>query len=723
MIHRCVFRPTALGSKHRASIRITGRDFSHTTFNFIDSEQARQVFETIRGLTCRLGRIEKLYAFSYQGTPVEQPIKGWEIYNAKREFKRQGIHEKAEDRGWRVTNINRDYQFCPTYPAQFYVPSKVSDNVLKYGGAYRSKTRIPALTYLHPVNNCSITRSAQPMPGYTYARNAQDEKLVHACFSASLSLEYGDLTPEMRTSPTSSLESSVVNLSQVAAVGASSDVGQMEDSMLDSVEEVSPDQPTVYGAQQKNLIVDARPSLNAMAQHVAGNGSENMEHYRFATKAYLGIDNIHVMRKSLYRVFEALKDGDMTSLPPNRDLLAKSGWIKYITLILDGSALIARRVGVHHSHVLIHCSDGWDRTSQLSALSQIMLDPYYRTIEGFIVLVEKDWLSFGHMFQTRSGFLSHEKWFVTESDGLTGTNAQSDGNNDAPRNELLESAFAKTKRFFSRPAPTDEVDSDGDPIYNDEPTSSKGRPAKGSPEEQEATKENEMSPVFHQFLDCVHQLLLQHPKRFEFNDRFLRRMLYHLYSCQFGTFLWNSEKARLDAKAKERTKSVWDYFLGNKKLFLNPEYDGGEIDDNVRGKERLIFPELDKVRWWNELYGRKDEEMNGGPGEPVPGAPKPPSGVLTPRETNGAGVLKEVETAGKDVVVDGAQPVAPSARQPVSFDGGASGSGSVQDAPRALNSGNAAAMLGLASGLSSLSVGDDPARERSRSPRKETEMR
>lgn len=55
--------------------------------------------------------------------------------------------------------------------------------------------------------------------------------------------------------------------------------------------------------------------------------------------------------------------------------------------------------------VVVHCSDGWDRTAQTCALASLLLDPYYRTIHGFQVLVEKEWLMFGHKFSDRCGHL------------------------------------------------------------------------------------------------------------------------------------------------------------------------------------------------------------------------------------------------------------------------------------------------------------------------------
>ena len=51
------------------------------------------------------------------------------------------------------------------------------------------------------------------------------------------------------------------------------------------------------------------------------------------------------------------------------------------------------------SSVLVHCSDGWDRTAQICSIAQLLLDPYFRTMEGFAVLIEKDWCAFGFKFQ------------------------------------------------------------------------------------------------------------------------------------------------------------------------------------------------------------------------------------------------------------------------------------------------------------------------------------
>ncbi|KAH7082242.1 protein-tyrosine phosphatase-like protein [Paraphoma chrysanthemicola] len=625
MISYCCLRPLPPILRQEPSIRIRCRDFTYFAFYFPDEKKARDVYDSIRALTCKIGRLDKLLAFSYQPKPPEDQQNGWDIYDARREWKRLGISPKDTEKGWRISEINTEYKYSKTYPALLVVPSKVSDSVLRYAGEYRSRQRIPALVYRHPINNCSITRSSQPTPGLRGNRNPQDERLVAAIWATNRgwkaaqapSPQSGGLTPD---SSVVNLNESSANSSFVGVVDTDTTLaGKTVEDLTESAE-IDADLPKVYGAQQRNLIVDARPTVNAYAMQAVGLGSEKMDHYPNAEKAYLGIDNIHVMRRSLDTVIEALKDSDITPLPPNRQLLAKSNWIKHISNILDGVALIARTVGIMHSHVLIHCSDGWDRTSQLSALSQILLDPYYRTMEGFIVLVEKDWLSFGHMFRHRSGFLSHEKWFTIENERI-------ERKNDGQGNPF-ENALRGARGLFNRQNESNEslnqlpetnVAENGTDLAD---TASPKPSKSGAAEEHRITKVNELSPVFHQFLDCVYQLYYQHPTRFEFSERFLRRLLYHLYSCQYGTFLFDNEKERIDARARERTRSVWDYFLCRKQEFLNPQYDP-EIDDSVRGKERMIFPRKGEARWWAECFGRTDEEMN---------VPAPPS--LTPQTSN-----------------------------------------------------------------------------------------
>lgn len=75
----------------------------------------------------------------------------------------------------------------------------------------------------------------------------------------------------------------------------------------------------------------------------------------------------------------------------------------------------------------------------MCALAQQLIDPYYRTIEGLIVVINKDWLSFGHQFHLRLGQMD---------------------------------------RHY---------------------------------------KEEQRSPVFIQYLECVRQILIQFPTHFEYN--------------------------------------------------------------------------------------------------------------------------------------------------------------------------------------------------------------
>lgn len=154
-----------------------------------------------------------------------------------------------------------------------------------------------------------------------------------------------------------------------------------------------------------------------------GGGYESEDAYQNAELVFLDIHNIHVMRESLRKlkdvVFPNIEDSHwLSNLESTHwlehikvglllDLCHWQGYLDYIffflflssQLILAGALRIADKVESGKTSVVVHCSDGWDRTSQLTSLAMLMLDGYYRTIRGFEVLLDKEWLSFGHRFQ------------------------------------------------------------------------------------------------------------------------------------------------------------------------------------------------------------------------------------------------------------------------------------------------------------------------------------
>jgi hypothetical protein len=244
----------------------------------------------------------------------------------------------------------------------------------------------------------------------------------------------------------------------------------------------------------------------------------------------------------------------------NKFALQKSNWLKHISTLLDGTLVIVKSVHIFNSHVLVHCSDGWDRTAQLVSIAELCLDPFYRTYRGFQILIEKEWVAFGHKFADRCGHTSNEKHFINLAN--TGGSAAANTIKDM-QNKLYKSGF----------------------------------------------HQRETSPVFHQFLDCVFQLIKQYPTRFEFNEKMLSELHYHVYSCQFGTFLFNNEYERFKNQPQSKTYSIWDHLNSSRDQFTNSKYDP-TLDQDISHDGGVLLPDPKHVQYWASLFGRSDEEVN-----------------------------------------------------------------------------------------------------------------
>ncbi|KAK1346517.1 hypothetical protein QTO34_000373 [Cnephaeus nilssonii] len=212
------------------------------------------------------------------------------VYNPVEEYRRQGL----PNHHWRITFINKCYELCDTYPPLLVVPFRATDEDLKRVATFRSRNRIPVLSWIHPENKTVIVRCSQPLVGMSGKRNKDDEKYL--------------------------------------------------DVIRETNRQIS-----------KLTIYDARPNVNAVANK----------------------------------------------------------------LILTGAIQVADKVSSGRSSVLVHCSDGWDRTAQLTSLAMLMLDSFYRSIEGFEILVQKEWISFGHKFASfPTAFEFNERFLMTILDHL-----------------------------------------------------------------------------------------------------------------------------------------------------------------------------------------------------------------------------------------------------------------------------------------------------------------
>ncbi|XP_019832898.2 phosphatidylinositol-3,5-bisphosphate 3-phosphatase MTMR3 isoform X7 [Bos indicus] len=375
-------------------LHLTCKDCKVIRCQFSTFEQCQEWLKRLNNAIRPPAKIEDLFSFAYHAWCME-------VYASEKEqhgdLCRPGEHVTSRfknevermgfdmNNAWRISNINEKYRLCGSYPQELIVPAWITDKELESVAGFRSWKRIPAVVYRHQSNGAVIARCGQPEVSWWGWRNADDEHLVQsvakACASDSRS---GGSKPSARNSPR-----------DFPCAGDLSDV-EFDSSLSNaSGAESLAIQP------QKLLILDARSYAAAVANRAKGGGCECPEYYPNCEVVFMGMANIHSIRRS----FQSLRLLCTQMPDPGNWLsaLESTKWLHHLSVLLKSALLVVHAVDRDQRPVLAHCSDGWDRTPQIVALAKLLLDPYYRTIEGFQVLVEMEWLDFGHKFADRCG--------------------------------------------------------------------------------------------------------------------------------------------------------------------------------------------------------------------------------------------------------------------------------------------------------------------------------
>ncbi|PAV64196.1 hypothetical protein WR25_22018 [Diploscapter pachys] len=477
---------------------------------------------------------------------------------------------KGTESLFRISYVNTHYDLVKSYPSQFVVPSSVSDDTFVKICKGFKHGRMPVVTWINENGACLIRGSG--LNSATVVQKIKKVHVLHSTDSASAVAHGSRLTLNSRESTDTppmhsaeiqekylyylaqcspSMSSTSLNQSDsLTSLGSMQSFATQDDkSMTTGGHDGS--SPSLAKKFVRNSVQRASNNASSLLDSRKSHSTSNSSYQRHrSTGTNLNLSLLEAGRKNLYifvekqhakllraesnfefatisfpttqemkiafkKMLRAVKPSIINSTDAFSDPFIKelddAGWLKLVSRLLSIATGLASVITVLNSSAALCIEDGWDTTCQLTSLTQIMLDPFYRTINGFRVLIEKEWLAFGHRFSYRANHT-----ISSQSSGI--------------------------------------------------------------------------APAFLLFLDCVHQLFVQYPHAFEFNDFYLRFLAHHSQSAFFRTFLLDSEFERVQVEDAAPETSVhhrgciWSYIekvASQRPLFhnlcYNPNLNGSLI--------------------------------------------------------------------------------------------------------------------------------------------------
>uniref|UniRef100_A0A3P8PPQ9 SET binding factor 1 n=1 Tax=Astatotilapia calliptera TaxID=8154 RepID=A0A3P8PPQ9_ASTCA len=452
---------------------------------------------------------------------------------------------RSKNEPFRISTANRMYTVCRSYPGLLIVPQSIPDSTINRICRCYRQNRFPVVCWRNPRTKAVLLRSAglhakgvvgffkspnapTAVPSQADSTSLEQEKYLQAIISSMPSYSENSgrntLSGFTSTHMNTSGRAKVISLSQPKVSGKARNPARGKWGSIRGSGRLSAYNPDVG----TRLAGKESPQPNGGPSEAMFLRQQKAYLYIIGDKAQLKVRkqdsfqqwevvpievcDVRQVKNSFKKLMKACVPSSSTSDPNMSFLrcLEESEWMLH--RVLQVSVLVVELLDTGSS-VMVSLEDGWDVTTQVVSLVQLLSDPYYRTFDGFRLLVEKEWLSFGHRFSHRGA-----QTLGSQSSGFT--------------------------------------------------------------------------PIFLQFLDCVHQIHLQFPMEFEFSQYYLKFLAYHYVSNRFRTFLLDSDYERIELgvlyeekgerKNPQVCKSVWDYIDRlNKKTPVFYNYMFSPEDDEV----------------------------------------------------------------------------------------------------------------------------------------------